>query len=56
MAYVVHEPNRAQEGAQPAHGSGAEVQDHDPGTSQPETQTPRQSAAQQLSRSPPERT
>ena len=30
MAYVVYEPNRPQEGAQPVHGSGAEVQDHDP--------------------------
>ena len=35
MAYVVYEPNRPQESAQPVHGSGAEVQDHDPGTSQP---------------------
>ena len=30
MAYVVYEPNRPQENAQPVHGSGAEVQDHDP--------------------------
>ena len=35
MAYVVHEPNQPQEDAQPVHGSGARVQDHDPGTSQP---------------------
>ena len=35
MAYVTYEPNRPQESAQPVHGSGAEVQDHDPGTSQP---------------------
>ena len=56
VAYVLYEPNEPQEHAQPVHGSGARVQDHDPGTSQPETQTPRQSAAQQLSRSPPERT
>ena len=39
VAYVSYEH------AQPVHGSGARVQDHDPGTSQPETQTPRQSAA-----------
>ena len=42
MAYVVYEPNRPQEGAQPVHGSGAEVQDHDPGASSAQ----RQSAAQ----------
>ena len=35
VAYVVYDPNRPQEGPQPVHGSGAEVQDHDPGTSQP---------------------
>ena len=35
MAYAVHEPNQPQEDAQPVHGSGARVQDHDPGTSQP---------------------
>ena len=39
MAYVVHEPNRPQEGAQPVHGSGARVQDHDPGTSQLSSET-----------------
>ena len=53
VAYVSYEPNEPQEHAQPVHGSGARVQDHDPGTSQPETQTPRQSAAEQSSRSPP---
>ena len=53
VAYVVYEPNTQQEHAQLAHGSGARVQDHDPGTSQPETQTPRQSAAQQSSKPPP---
>ena len=37
MAYVVQEPNTPQEHAQPVHCSGARVQDHDPGTSQPET-------------------
>ena len=35
VAYVVHEPNEPQEDAQPVHGSGARVQDHDPGASQP---------------------
>ena len=39
MAYVVYEPNRPQESAQPVHGSGAEVQDHDPGTSQLSSET-----------------
>ena len=39
MAYVVYEPNRPQENAQPVHGSGAEVQDHDPGTSQLSSET-----------------
>ena len=29
VAYVVHEPNQPQEDAQPVHGSGARVQDHD---------------------------
>ena len=71
VAYVLYEPNEPQEHAQPAHGSGARVQDHDPETSQPAQTTalrplaqvmvaaeqiPSQSAAQQLSRSPPERT
>ena len=50
VAYVSYEPNEPQEHAQPVHGSGARVQDHDPGTSQPETQTPRQSAAHQSAR------
>ena len=35
VAYVLYEPNVPQEHAQPAHGSGARVQDHDPETSQP---------------------
>ena len=35
VAYVLYEPNEPQEHAQPAHGSGARVQDHDPETSQP---------------------
>ena len=35
VAYVVYEPNEPQEHAQLAHDSGARVQDHDPGTSQP---------------------
>ena len=35
VAYVLYEPNEPQEHAQPAHGSGARVQDHDPGASQP---------------------
>ena len=35
VAYVVHEPNQPQEDAQPVGGSGARVQDHDPGASQP---------------------
>ena len=35
VAYVLYEPNDSQENAQPAHGSGARVQDHDPETSQP---------------------
>ena len=35
----VYEPNRPQESAQPVHGSGAEVQDHDPGTSQLSSET-----------------
>ena len=73
VAYVLYEPNEPQEHAQPAHGSGARVQDHDPETNQPASpddstveplaqvmvaaeQIPSQSAAQQLSRSPPERT
>ena len=51
MAYVSYEPNVPQEHAQPVHGSGARVQDHDPGTSQPETQTPRQSAVEQVTTS-----
>ena len=47
VAHVLHEPNEPKEHAQPAHGSEARVQDHDPETSQLETQTPRQSAAPQ---------
>ena len=39
MAYVTYEPNRPQESAQPVHGSGAEVQDHDPGASQLSSET-----------------
>ena len=35
VAYVLYEPNVPQEHAQPAHGSGARVQDHDTETSQP---------------------
>ena len=69
MAYVVYEPIHPQEHAQLAHGSGARVQDHDPGTGQPAQTTavgplaqvmvaaeqiPRQTAAQQSSRPPPE--
>ena len=69
VAYVVYEPNHPQEHAELAHGSGARVQDHDPGTSQPAQTTavgplaqvmvaaeqiPRQTAAQQSSRPPPE--
>ena len=50
VASVSYEPNVPQEHAQPVHGGGARVQDHDPGTSQPETQTPRQSAAHQSAR------
>ena len=50
VAYVSYEPNEPQEHAQPVHGSGARVQDHDPGTSQSETQTPRQSTAHQSAR------
>ena len=69
MAYVVYQSNHPQEHAELAHGSGARVQDHDPGTSQPAQTTavgplaqvmvaaeqiPRQTAAQQSSRPPPE--
>ena len=35
MAYVSYQPNEPQEHAQPVHGSGARVQDHDPETNQP---------------------
>ena len=38
VAYVSYEPN-VQEHAQPAHGSGARVQDHDPRTHQPLSRT-----------------
>ena len=38
VAYVVQEPNTPQEHAQPVHGSGARVQDHDPETNQPASQ------------------
>ena len=55
VAHVVYEPNTPKEHAQPVHGSGARVQDHDPEPTSPVAaeQTPRQSAAQQSSKPPP---
>ena len=60
VAYVVYEPNEPQEHAQLAHGSGARVQDQTTTAVEPlaqvmvtAEQVPRQSAAQQSSRSPP---